>query len=191
MAAASVQIIHESETAHVLLQPVRIQILERLAAPASATSLASEIGLPRQQVNYHLRELERAGLVEFTEERRRGNCVERLYRSVADSFVIAPKAVGGLRPDARTMRDRGSSDYLVAIGARMIEDIDQLRSKPSARVATLAIESTIAFDSDSARADFAEDLARAVTALAAKYHTEGAAPYRLVCAVHPEAGRNQ
>jgi len=189
VASAQVQIVHEGEAAAVLLQPVRIQVLQRLSEPGSATSLAPALRLPRQQVNYHLRELERVGLVEFVEERRRGNCVERLYRAVADSFVIAPDAIGQLKPDAAAMRDRTSADYLVALGAQLIDDMGRLGGKAP----TLAVETSIRFTNDVARAAFAEDLARSLAALAAKYHdekSEGEA-YRLVCAVHPAAGEKR
>ena len=42
--------------------------------------LAAAIGLPRQKVNYHLRALERHGLVELVQERRKGNVTERRCR---------------------------------------------------------------------------------------------------------------
>jgi len=60
--------------------------------------LARKLGLPRQRLNYHLRALEDAGLVELVEERRKGNCFERLLRATARSFVISPEALGVLGP---------------------------------------------------------------------------------------------
>src|SRR5476649_377529 len=99
-----------------MLQPLRLRILELASEPASATSLAPALGVPRQHVNYHLRELERAGLVEFVEERKRGNCIERLYRSIARSYVIAPAALTGVGADTNRVQDRASSEYLVALG---------------------------------------------------------------------------
>jgi hypothetical protein len=50
------------------------------------------LALPRQQVGYHLRALEQAGLVELVEERRKGNCIERIVRAAACSYVISPEA---------------------------------------------------------------------------------------------------
>ena len=64
------------------------RLLAELAEPASATMLAARVGLPRQKVNYHLRALERHGLVELVEERRKGNCTERVLRATAASYVI-------------------------------------------------------------------------------------------------------
>jgi uncharacterized protein YndB with AHSA1/START domain len=53
-------------------------MLAQMSQPRSATMLAAAVGLPRQKVNYHLRTLERHGLVELVEERRKGNVTERL-----------------------------------------------------------------------------------------------------------------
>lgn len=58
-------------TAASLLDPVRTRLLEALAQPASATMRASRLRLPRQLVNYHLRTLERHGLVALEAERAR------------------------------------------------------------------------------------------------------------------------
>src|SRR5690606_10538251 len=72
-----VQVIDDPAVAGVSLDPVRTEILCRLATPGSAAQLAAQLGLPRQKVNYHLRTLERHGLVELREERRKGNMTER------------------------------------------------------------------------------------------------------------------
>ena len=68
-----VAIIDDPAAAEVSLDPVRARLLAELARPGSATSLAVTVGLSRQKVNYHLRALERHGLVELVNERRKGN----------------------------------------------------------------------------------------------------------------------
>ena len=62
------------------LSPFRLGLLEGLQQPESASGLARRLGLPRQQVNYHLRELERAGFIELSEARQRRGCTERIMR---------------------------------------------------------------------------------------------------------------
>ena len=96
-----IAVIEDPATAESLLDPVRTRLLEALAEPASATMLASRVGLPRQLVNYHLRTLERHGLVELEAERRKGNVTERIMRASAGSYVISPAALTGLQPDPR------------------------------------------------------------------------------------------
>ena len=94
-----IAVIEDPATAESLLDPVRTRLLEALAEPASATMLASRVGLPRQLVNYHLRTLERHGLVELETERRKGNVTERVMRASAGSYVISPAALTALQPD--------------------------------------------------------------------------------------------
>ena len=110
-----VAVIEDPAAAEVSLDPVRARLLAELAEPASATMLAAPVGLPRQKVNYHLRALERHGLVELVEERRKGNCTERVMRATAASYVISPAALAavaarpgpGPRPAVRALAARG------------------------------------------------------------------------------------
>jgi DNA-binding Lrp family transcriptional regulator len=67
--------------------------------PISASGLARRLHLPRQQVNYHVRELERRGLVRLVKERKVGNCTERLVQAVANRFVLSQEMLGGLAAD--------------------------------------------------------------------------------------------
>jgi len=97
-----------------------MRILEHLAAADSPAGIARRLGLPRQQVGYHLRKLERAGLVELVEERRQGNCIER---ATARSYVISPAALVKLGGAPERRRDRFSNGSLVSLAARAIRDL--------------------------------------------------------------------
>jgi DNA-binding transcriptional ArsR family regulator len=88
-----VAVIADPAAAEAALEPARARLLAQLTEPASASMLAAAVGLPRQMVNYHLRTLERHGLVELVEERRKGNVTERLLRAAAASYVISPSAL--------------------------------------------------------------------------------------------------
>src|SRR5215470_12945504 len=94
-----VAVIEDAAAAEASLDPVRARLLSALAEPASATTLAARAGLSRQKANYHLRALERHGLVELVEERRKGNCTERVLQATAQSFVISPEALADVAPD--------------------------------------------------------------------------------------------
>src|ERR687896_627135 len=95
-----VAVIDDPAAAEVSLDPVRARLLAALAEPASATSLAARAGLTRQRANYHLRALERHGLVELVEERRKGNMTERVLRATAASYVISPTALAAKYHDS-------------------------------------------------------------------------------------------
>jgi DNA-binding transcriptional ArsR family regulator len=107
-----VAVLEDSAAAGVSLDPVRARLLAELAEPGSATTLAASVGLPRQKVNYHLRTLERHGLVELVEERRKGNCTERVLRATAASYVISPAALAPVQPDPARAPDQLSARWL-------------------------------------------------------------------------------
>jgi DNA-binding transcriptional ArsR family regulator len=186
-----VAVIGDPATAEVSLDPVRARLLAELAAPASATMLAARVGLPRQKVNYHLRALERHGLVELVEERRKGNCTERLLRATAASYVISPAALAAVQPDPGRAPDRVSAHWLLAVASRLVRDVGDLltgAAKARQRVATFAIDGEVRFASAADRAAFAEELATAVAALVARYHHPAAThgrDHRVVAALHP------
>jgi DNA-binding transcriptional ArsR family regulator len=189
-----VAVIEDSAVAEVSLDPIRARLLAQLAEPSSAATLATRVGLPRQKVNYHLRALERHGLVELVEERRKGNMTERILQATAASYVISPAALAAVAPDPARGQDRLSARWLLALAARLVRDVGALISgadKARKRVATFAIEGEVRFASAADRAAFAEDLAAAVTTLVSRYHdenAEGGRNHRLIVAVHPAPG---
>jgi DNA-binding transcriptional ArsR family regulator len=191
-----VAVIEDPAAAEVSLDPIRVRLLAALAEPGSATTLAGRVGLPRQKVNYHLRALEKHGLVELVEERRKGNVTERVLRATASSYVISPLALAAVAPDPDRSSDRLSARWLLALAARLVKDVGSLitgADKAKKRVATFAVEGEIRFANAQDRAAFAEELAAAVTGLIGKYHdesAEGGRKHRLVVAVHPSAERD-
>jgi DNA-binding transcriptional ArsR family regulator len=189
-----VAVIEDPAAAEAALDPARAGLLAELAEPRSATMLAAAAGLPRQKVNYHLRSLERHGLVELVEERRKGNVTERMLRATAASFVISPAALAAVAPDPARAPDRLSATWLLALAAQLVRDVGDLitgSARAQRRLATFAMDGEVRFASAADRAAFTGELTRAVTALVAKYHDEdapGGRGHRLVIAVHPSAG---
>jgi DNA-binding transcriptional ArsR family regulator len=187
----ALDVIHSPESAAALLDPTRQQLLSHLREPDSASGLARRLRLPRQRINYHLRVLESAGLLELVEERRKGNCLERVVRATARAFVISPDALGALSPTAEMAADRLSGAYLIAAAGRAIRDVAALETrarKEGKRVATLTLEADVRFANAESRAKFAEELSDALARIAAKYHDDrapGGRRFRLLAAVHP------
>jgi DNA-binding transcriptional ArsR family regulator len=190
-----VAVIDDPTAAEVSLDPVRARLLAALGEPASATALAGRLGLPRQKVNYHLRALEKHGLVELVEERRKGNCIERVMRATAASYVISPTALAAVAPDPSRSPDQLSARWLLALAARLVREIGELITGATAarqRLATFGIDTEIRFASAADRAAFAEELACTVTSLVGKYHderAEGGRKHRLIVALHPSITR--
>jgi DNA-binding transcriptional ArsR family regulator len=186
-----VTVIENAAAAEASLDPVRSRLLAELATPGSATTLALKVGLPRQQVNYHLRTLERHGLVELVEERRKGNMTERVMQATAASYVISPTALAALEPDPERSPDRLSAFWMLALAARLVRDVGALligARKAGRRIATFALDGEVRFASAADRSAFAEELSHAVAALVAKYHVDtatGGRSHRIVVAIHP------
>jgi DNA-binding transcriptional ArsR family regulator len=184
-------VIEDPMAAEVSLDPVRVRLLAELAEPSTATMLATRLGLPRQNVNYHLKALERHGLVELREERRKGNVTERLLQATALSYVISPAALAAVQPDPTRSPDRLSARWLIALAARLVREVGQLlagATRARKRLATFAMDGEVRFASAAERAAFAEELAASITSLVSKYHDEsapGGRDHRIVVAVHP------
>lgn len=174
-----------------LLRPMRAQVLEELARPGSAAGLARRLDVPRQKVNYHLRELEKQGLVELVEERKRGNCVERVVRASARSYLVSAEALAALAGDPDAARDQFSSRYLVAVLARGIRELAVLRDRADQagkRLASFTLQTDVRFRNAEDRNRFSDDLAGLVARLVEKYHdetAEGGRRFRLLLGIHP------
>lgn len=180
--------IEDAEAAEVSLDPMRTRLLAALADPGSASTLAARLGLPRQKVNYHLRALERHGLIRLVEERRKGNCTERILQATAASYVISPAALACVQPDPGRAPDRLSARWLLAVAARLVRDVGALlggSQRAGRPVATFAVDGEIRFASAAERAAFANELSEAIAGLISKYHTDEGRSHRIVVAIHP------
>ena len=94
-----IQVIDDPAAATVALEPIRSRLLSELAAPASAATLATRVGLARQKVHYHLHALEAHGLVRLAGPRQ------------------ATTIRGGANPTARDAGRRAHPDRTQSRGA--------------------------------------------------------------------------
>jgi DNA-binding transcriptional ArsR family regulator len=188
--SAGVAVVQRGEAAEALLDPMRRRILESLRGPGSATTVARDLGLSRQLANYHVRALEKAGLVEEVGRRPRRGLEERIVRATASHYLIAPDALtpGGTAAEAT---DRFSATYQVAVAARTIREVASLAAlarEAGKRLTTLTIDTELRFASPAVREAFANELTTTIQTLVAKYHDEhtaGGRAYRLFLGAHP------
>ena len=184
-----VRLVDDAEGLQALAHPVRVQVLEALREPASAADAARRVGHPRQNVNYHVKELERAGLVRRVGERRKGNFIEGLYQAVASTFVVSPRAAWGDQRRFDAMRDQFALERLVHLGERLERDAAVLLDRAAfdgEQIASVAVEADVHFASEDDRAAFLEEYLDAVTPLFRKYGKRGGAPYRVSLAAYPD-----
>lgn len=188
----TLDVVVEPERAAVLLDRTRLSLLRALDEPRSAAALGRSLELPRQRVNYHLRELERERLVECVAEHTRGSCVERVYRRSGERYVVAPATLGDLAARPEAVADRFSSDYQIALASRAVDELSALQAGAAAAnlaLPTLSLAVEVAFASPAERSAFAEALGRAVAELVQKHHAPdaaGARTYRVYLGAYPK-----
>ena len=187
----AVEVIADPAAAVVALDPIRSRLLAELAEPASAATLATRLGMARQKVNYHMRALEAHQLVREAGKRQWGGLTERLLVASAESYIISPRALGPAAADPSRGADHLAASYLIALAARIVDEVSDLlrRSKDAdKRLATLSLDTEIRFRSATDRAAFSNDLAGAVMTLVSRYHdvsAPGGRAHRLVVVAHP------
>lgn len=181
-----------------LLDPQRRRLLEALTEPGSGASVARRLGMPRQKVNYHLREMEKLGLVEFVEERKKGNCTERLVRAVATHYIVDPGVLGALGGGEQEMTpDRFSWAYLVAVAARTIRELAVLsrRARQAKKeLQTFTLHTDIRFDSARALNAFTEELSHEVARLTVKHQSadgDQSRVFRFVVGAYPAITKHE
>ena len=185
------EVIHDPAAATVALEPTRSRLLAELNQPESAASVAAKVGLTRQKASYHLNALQTHRLVREAGQRKWGGLTERLFVASAASYVVAPGAMGLASTDPSRAADRLSASYLIALAARVVQEVGDLvrRAREAEKhLPTLSIDTEIRFRSAAERAEFTADLTRSVTALVARYHdasSPGGRSHRLIVVAHP------
>ncbi|MFN3340250.1 MAG: helix-turn-helix domain-containing protein [Dietzia sp.] len=183
-------VIDSAEVATAALAPIRTRLLAELSEPASATTLAARLGIPRQKLNYHLRQLEKHGLVDLVEERRRGNVHERILRASSRSYVVSPGVMGQVQPVVGVDRDQASPRWLLALASRMVREVGELivgARRTGKRVGTFGLDGEVRFATPADRAAFADELTDAITRLVSEYHddsSDGGRRHRIIVGMH-------
>ncbi len=187
----AVRLVREPEAAAALLDPQRRRLMGALLEePDSAAGLARRLGDSRQRLNYHLRALEEAGLVELAAKRRRGNFTERVLRVVGRRFVIDPGTLGELAAEPEDAGDRFSAAYLIALAARAIRELADLLDRAARRrkrLATAALQAEVRLARPADFEAFVSDLSRAVARVIARHHRASGPgrPFRVLAGAYP------
>jgi DNA-binding transcriptional ArsR family regulator len=191
--AEAVHVVDDIEALQVLGHPLRVQILGALREPASAASVARQVEQSRQKVNYHLKELERAGFVEPVEERRIGNFIETLYQSVARSFVVSPQVAWADPRRVDALRQQHTLERLVMVGEQVQQDAAALLDRAAfdgEQIASAVVEADVHFANERDRAAFLGEYLEAIQRLCDRYRARDGLPYKVVVAAYPAANAN-
>ena len=86
-----VHVIETLEALRALADPLRHRIMEAIQKePLTVAQVAHLLNQKPNNLHYHMAELEKNGLVEVAETRRKGNLLEKTYQPVASVFRVAP-----------------------------------------------------------------------------------------------------
>lgn len=186
-----------AQAAVLLYHPLRMRILAALLEPDSAAGLARRMNLPRQTVNYHVRELARARLLTRAGRRKRRRLYEQCYVATARGYIFSPELLGKLAADPAQVADRFSAAYLLGLASKLQSELGraiELSEKADKRLATLSINTELRFTSPQQRAAFTEELQRAIVDVVGRHSapyqkpdgsTAEGRPFRLVLGCYP------
>lgn len=182
--------VDDARTVRLALSPLRRELLARLRSPGSASSLADQLDMPRQKVGYHLRILEKAGLIAEVSTRQRRGFTERLFEARSDALLIDPMMMlAPTDPDKVDKQDRFAAEHLMRTAAGIVRDVSRMQGAAVAegsRLLTFTVEADVAFARPSDVERFAARLSDALSAIAADFAPRGQGrTYRVTIAGHP------
>jgi hypothetical protein len=191
---APVGVIREAPKAGALLKPLRREILGHARTPASAAAIAAAMKRPRQVINYHVRQLARAGFLKRAGRVRKRGLYEQRYIVSAQAFVLAPELLGGMDATASlaATTDKASASYLLMLATRLQKELSESWRRSEAEgtaLPLLSLDTEVGFASTADRARFANALTQAITHVIAQHtvaHDRGCdGRYRLVLGCYP------
>ena len=191
---APVGVIRDAPKAGALLKPLRREILAHARTPMSAAGIAAAMKRPRQVINYHVRELARAGFLRRAGRVRKRGLYEQRYVVSAQAFVLAPEVLGAMDATAgqAASADKASASYMLMLATRLQKELSESWRKAEADgtpLPLLSLDSEFAFASPGDRARFAQALTGAITHVVAEHTVAagrgGDGNYRLVLGCYP------
>lgn len=187
--------IEQVSQATTLFKPMRVEILKQMGEPRTCSELAAYFGESPQKIYYHVKAMEKAGLVLKTGERRVRGTVEGFYQAKARSYWLAPSLVSQVGGQ-RLVREQLSLGMLLSLAEEIQEDIGHLAHETAREVPSLGLSAYIHLPVE-ARAMFLQEVQEIFQGLARKYGlVSGDAPeqeqgdpgntFRLVLACYPK-----
>jgi DNA-binding transcriptional ArsR family regulator len=188
-----VHVINTIDDAIALLKPVRIQILHYLSEPRTCPQLADFLNDSAQKIYYHIKALEKAGVVEKVDEKRVRGTVEGHYQAVARSYWLAPQVVGKIGGDTLT-RDQVSLRMLLSLTEDIQHEVGRLgmQAIEGIEISSLSVSGLIHLADAQRRAEFMQELQTTFETIARKYGipesviTQPTADYRLILMCYPK-----
>ncbi len=114
------------EDLRTIADTLRVRLFDHLVRqPLTVTQLAELVGETAAKIHYHVRELERIGVVRLVETREKGGVLEKYYRAVAKNITVTPDLLHG-----------APNDELAA----MVNEYFQLVSRETLQALNIAVQ---------------------------------------------------
>lgn len=182
-------IVTEPEQAAALLHPVRSELISLLKEPRSATELSKRMNDSAQRINYHLKALEKVGLVVRAGTRNVRNLVEVLYVSAGRSFLLSDSL--GLSSDTiKKLQDQTALAHVLSLTEKIKRDaISLMEQSEDEEIPSAVMEMELALSDIEHRNAFLQEYADMLTTLIQKHHRpneENAEMYHVSMAMYPK-----
>lgn len=107
-------VIEDVETLKAVADPLRMRLHTELDKPQTVKELASALGVPPTRLYYHMKILERAGLIRVIARRVVSGIEEKTYQTTAKSTTVSP-ALGAM------LAESGALEALLDLVATELE----------------------------------------------------------------------
>jgi DNA-binding transcriptional ArsR family regulator len=189
-----IYLIELPEQASALINPLRTEILAQLKQPSSATEVAKKLKETPQRINYHLKALQKVGLVTKIGTRQVRNLVEVLYQSIAKTFLLAETLSIG-KETIQKMKDQGSLLHLIHTSERMKQDALLLmeQSDQNEVIPSASLQMQVNLTNKSMREQFVEDYVSLVKDLVKRYQQNNGNQhvYQVLLSVYPDVNQGE
>ena len=190
-APARLRCLADLDEASAILHPLRVQLLVATRQAQTSGELAESLGMSRQKVGYHLRELEKQGLVRsMLPSTDSSKHAEKRYVATATHFLLDPTLLGELAPQVESSpADPVGPDHLLAMSARLQAELHAvMRQTTSGRPSALAVAVDALLDTPVARTAFVQSVLTALKAAAAEHAAPAGSDgrtYRVLVGCYP------
>lgn len=163
-------LIETAVQAQQLLKPKRVAILKQLAEPRTCIELGKIFDQTPQQIYYHVKALEKAGLVTKVREERVRGIMQGYYQAIARSYWLAPQLVGEIG-SPKHARDQASLHFVRTLAEEVYVDIGRLgqRAEGGEPIPSLGLAAQVHLPNGQRRAEFLAEVQELFQTIATKY----------------------
>ncbi|HDR7659088.1 MULTISPECIES: ArsR/SmtB family transcription factor [Bacillus cereus group] len=96
--------------------PLRVKIIHLIGIkPLTSQMLSDELEIPRSKIHYHLKELEKNGLIEVVRTEQVRNFIQMFYQPIAQSIIASP--------DLLLKQSESNDNFIKAFNVQFSEDL--------------------------------------------------------------------